>query len=77
MRESWIQKKRFIRRFYNDVVKRALFFYVLTFILILVVEILRMHVLAYVLGFIICFGISFFLHFMSREVLPEFEKGDI
>lgn len=76
MREFYHYWLKVLHSFYIDIFKRALIFFILPLIVILVSSSWRVNPLSYLLAFIICFGVSFFLYMRKGECIDEFKKDN-
>lgn len=72
VKEIEIRNKRFLKAFWNDVVKRTILFFIIGVLIVIIFQSLRYNPLSYIILFVICFGINFFLIFFKREIKKEF-----
>ena len=76
MKERTINMIRILRGFYHDVFKRTIIFFVIGCLILLVFKTIRAEPLAYIVLFMVCFGINFFILFLKRDVKKEFYGND-
>jgi len=76
MKEITVVRIKIIKQFYNDIIKNAIWFFPIGLLIIIVFE-LYLDFLAYLVNFLICFGVSFVLFFMSKEKRKEFTEDNI
>jgi len=76
MKEEHIKIIRTLRGFYRDVLKRTIIFFILGCLIVFVFKTIRGEMLTYIVLFMVCFGINFFILFLKHEVKKEFYEHD-
>ena len=75
MKESYYYWMKIFNNFYNDIIKSTLIMCVIGFFIVLLINVWRFKPIAYILCFLICFGINFFRFFRKKEVKNEFKNN--
>lgn len=75
MKESYYYWKRILYGFFKDILKYTLIMSLLGFLIVFVVQSWRFNPLAYIICFMICFGINLFLFMRKKEVKNEFKNN--
>ena len=76
-KQKYIDAKRLLKTFFNDVLKLGIIFCLGGWGLLLLLKSYRTNPFFYLLIFLICFGVSFIICFIRKDnKKPEF-KGDI
>ena len=77
MKETTLQKIRLIKRFYNDILKTTLKFFIIACFIVIIISTWRFNFFAYLLAFFISFGSAFVICFLKKESRQEFLDGEI
>ena len=75
MKESYYQWKKIFISLYHDIIKTTLIMFLIGSFIVLLINVWRFNPLAYILCFLICFGINFFRYFRKKEVMDEFKEN--
>ena len=75
MKESYYYWRKIFGNFYQDIIKNTLIMFLIGGVIILLINISRFNPIAYILCFLICFGINFFRYFRRKEVMNEFKDN--
>ena len=75
MKESYYYWMKIFNSFFHDIIKRTLIMSFIGFLIVFAVSTWRFSPIAYILCFLICFGINFFLFFRKKEVKNEFKEN--
>jgi len=75
MKESYYYWRKIFNNFYYDIIKTTLIMFFIGSFIVLLINVWRFNPLAYILCFLICFGINFFRYFRKKEVMDEFKEN--
>ena len=74
MKENYFFYRKILLGFHKNIMIRTYIMSFMGFLIVIAVNTWRFNPLAYIIVFLICFGINFFLFFRKKEVINEFKK---
>ena len=76
MKEDYFYWKKKLLEFFRNIIIPALLLYIVGFLIVFAVNTWRFKPIAYLISFLICFGISMFLYFRKKEVINELKPDE-
>jgi len=76
-KESTVKKIRLLQKFYKDIFKNTIIFFLIGSLIIVILKTTRFNFFAYFICFFVSFGISTILCFMHKEKRIEFMENEV